>query len=213
MKIVLIVGKSHAGKTTLIDGLCGKCVAANHHDDIRNTRELFWGNPPTIKKRTLVMASSLNEDNLYCQCVSRVFTKGARLGQTKYPNKPINTVAPWQLHQFLDLYDQPGNLTQCSRAILCINASVGQAGWTLQDYETEINNVGLGAHSVTHTISLFNGNYTGPGHQLINISPAPHLGIPPALHLAISQTGRPKRSTAPLTPAAVEAQARAHIHL
>ena len=127
--------------------------------------------------------------------------------------KSINTIAPWHLKDLLDLYDVMGTTTHCARAILCINASIRAKGWTLLDYENEINNIGLGSHSVTHTISLFNGNLAKHGPQLINISPAPHLGIPPALHLAISQTGRPKRSTAPLTPAAVEAQARAHIHL
>ena len=205
MKIVLIVGESDAGKTTLIRSLSGMWIGANDHPNVRNARSLSWGPPPPQNMQTLIMASSLNEGNWYHVNANRVFTRGVRLAQANRPTQLIDTVAPWQLRQLLDLYDQRGTSTLCVRAILCINASVSERGWTVQDYQDEINNVGLGSHSVSHTISLFNGNYTGHGHQLINISGASHL--------AISQTGRPKRGPAPLTPAAVEAQARAHIHL
>ena len=159
MEIVLIVGKSNAGKSTLVRGLSGAGQVVRPHPDVKNTALLIWS-PKTIE-RTLVLDGSVNEGALYQIVDAEEYPKGA-------------TTSPSHLRNLLDLYSVDNEPYSCTRAIICISASITPrkrpVGWTLADYERVINGGGLVGHNVTHTISLIKD---GTQHnKLININAA-----------------------------------------
>ncbi len=155
MEIVLIVGKSHAGKSTLVRSLCGIGDANYNHPNEKNTVLLHWLN--CSNHRTFVMASSVNEGACY------PFEDGI-----SYPGG--NTVAPGHLREVLDKYGAAPIESHCTKAILCISTTPAGPCWNIADYEQVINAGGLGGHNVTHTISLIKGGT--PRTQLININSA-----------------------------------------
>ena len=127
MEVILIVGKSKAGKTTLVRHLSGLYYGYNRHANptwaVKNIADLNWAQGSTgryASERTLCLHSSINEGV---------------------------TIAPNDLKSILDGYE---NNHACPKAILCISLS---EDLTVADYATVINAVGFG-HQVTHTVYL-----------------------------------------------------------
>ena len=154
--VVLIVGPSNSGKSTLVRALCGLGRGDHAHPDIKNVAELNWVVSGTSTPfKTLCLISSLNEGTIYDAGVSRSLEFIQQSGRNT-----INTISPLDMQQILNLYADPKGMG-CKRAILCISDHVHRRprpGWKTGDYATVINSGGLGQHRVTHCISLMNAN-------------------------------------------------------
>jgi energy-coupling factor transporter ATP-binding protein EcfA2 len=127
MEIVLIVGKSNAGKSTLLRSLTGLGRGSNFHFDARaarNVADLHWGagvdENPTAHK-TVCINSSLNEEP-----------------GVIYPN---------DLGQILTHYEEQH---RCSKGLICISSS---KKISLAEYKAAIESAGF-AHTVTHIVIL-----------------------------------------------------------
>ena len=127
MEIVLIVGKSDAGKSTLVRHLSGlrNCYIghANPTWAVKNIAALNWAQGSTgmyAIERTLCLHSSINE---------------------------VVKIAPECLKSILDGYQ---NNPACTRAILCVSLTKLPR---IVEYAKVINAVGFG-HQVKHTVYL-----------------------------------------------------------
>lgn len=161
IQVILLIGQSHSGKSTLCRCLTGKSYDEHIHtgQPNRNIMNLTWlVNGQPSPEKTLVFQSSINEGQRY---------QGTRFN----PDIPANTISPADLIIALDRY---AIYSGAVRAIIPISSSVDLnrvTGWNVHDYENHINATWNGAHIVTHVIHL-------DQHDTITIHPAATLNIP-----------------------------------
>lgn len=158
MEIVLVIGDSNQGKSSLVRCLTGKSRDLHDHPNPKNVLLLDW-NQPGSTENTLTLISSLNEG-------------------TKYPNtgvqsyrSPIGTGAihPLDLGDMLDDYLQllsDNEQKVATKAILCVSNSVPTIGWQAIDYFNVLTNPNpqnrLIQHAIIHTVLI--------GHQRVNLN-------------------------------------------
>lgn len=141
MDVVLIVGEDNSGKSTLVRCLTGQGRGNHKHPAPLNIAKLNWG-PQNVTLKTFCLISSLNEGVLYT--IPR--TQGGKSGSLRKEN----TIAPADLEVILDRYVGIG----CTRAILCISATVSAPGWEMDDYLRLIVNGFIGQHQIASLIQL-----------------------------------------------------------
>jgi len=174
IEIILIVGDSNAGKSTLVRCLTGKSRDSHRHlNASKNILSLEWKSQ-NKEIPTLVLISSLNEGDSY---------RWTSFGQYVRPNGVVK-IHPKDFAHFLDGYERHG----ARKAILCISSGELASGWQLADYLSEIKSWPNNSHKVTHTIEM-NGVLVGRGLGVIVKVPGPRLAANSVA--AIARNGLP----------------------
>jgi energy-coupling factor transporter ATP-binding protein EcfA2 len=179
LNVVLIIGASNSGKSTLVRLLSGIGKGVHRHPSAKNISLLNWGSPLCLE-RTLCLISSLNEGSTY----------SPKDTHRDLSSNSYNSVAPWDLVRLLDLYDQNDEY-RCSRAILCISTTVKTRYWTADDYATTVNNGSV----VNHAIS-----------QCIFLGPKPETVVNCSKHIQLDAAPHPRNDVAAAVRLAVQLQ-------
>ena len=183
MEIVLIVGKSHAGKSTLVRSLCGLGQGSNAHS-----------HPPLFPNQSPVQNAGAdanivdldwriqqhpNFERIITLCVN------ASLNETNPP------LLPNALVSILTDYEK---VYGCKKAIICLSASKQAANICLTafDHVLASQQFHLSGHTITHTVFMSSRTQAAGGRPQLAIfnQCAPleiYRGDPPAW----AQNGNP----------------------